>query len=513
MKLLADLHTHSKNSRFGHGKNKIEEMAIEANEIGLVEIGITDHGFAHLFKTSKSKLKEARKIVDEINSWSKTKVLLGVEADIVSEDGTLDIDNETLAMLDILIVGYHRMIFTDFANFFGKTKNTAEARQKCTNAFVNAINKYPVTIVSHLDSVLKTDLYEIGKACSERGTMVEINNRHTKWNEKQVEDLLASGCMFVVSSDAHSRNKVGEVDKAFEIIKKFNIPSDRVANVEFTDDEKSEFDREYSAYKAVYDQLETTKKKKEEILEKKRKTEITGKLSSEMESELQKIANEKGLKYEGYKSETVNGDFYSKMNDDEINLINRAEEYIKKQQIKEFQDENDSIDEETQYEIEETHPIMSGFERNFQAINNLVKESEDETLSKPSTQVDEPPKDDFASNNLDTTTAAYEQLENASKNAARVQGIKNLINSVSGEEIPANNINSQENNIKPATSSYKKPTPENFMQSITQGNLAGNVNVEQEIKAESETAQKPVRKTGRRGGFIAVDDLLGGDKK
>ena len=60
MKLLADLHTHSTNSRFKHGKSSIEEMAIEANEVGLVEIGVTDHGYQHLFRTSKEKLKEAR---------------------------------------------------------------------------------------------------------------------------------------------------------------------------------------------------------------------------------------------------------------------------------------------------------------------------------------------------------------------------------------------------------------------------------------------------------------------
>ena len=58
MKLLADLHTHSTNSRFKHGKSSIEEMAIEANEVGLVEIGVTDHGYQHLFRTSKEKLKD-----------------------------------------------------------------------------------------------------------------------------------------------------------------------------------------------------------------------------------------------------------------------------------------------------------------------------------------------------------------------------------------------------------------------------------------------------------------------
>lgn len=508
MKLLADLHTHSKYSRFKHAKNTIEEMAIEANEIGLMEIGITDHGYAHLFKTSKSKLKEARKIVDEINSWSKTKVLLGIEADIISEDGTLDIDNETLAMLDILIIGYHKMIFTDFANFFGKTKKTEEAKRKCTNAYINAINKYPVTFISHLDSILTTDMYEIGKACKERGTMIEINNRHTKWTEKQVDDLLASDCMFVVSSDAHERKKVGDVGRAFELIKKYNIPSERIANVAFDEDEKSELDRNFTAYKSLYDQLESTKKQKEEALEKKRKTEITGKLSAEMENALEKIARDKGLKYNGYQSQSAESEFYSKLNDDDLNLIKRAEEYIKAEKIKEFQSENDSISDEEQYSIDDNHPIMTGFEKNFQAINNIVKESEEKIESAPAVELPKQEvKDNFASNNLDTTTSAFEQLESASQNIGRVQGIKNLINSVTNE-----NFETQKSTTtQTVTANLKKPEPENFMQSITQTSLASN-GLKTKTEESAPAQRKPMQRGGRGGGFIAVNSLIDDDK-
>ena len=88
---------------------------------------------------TKEKIKKARELIDDINEWSKTKVLLGIEADIISDDGTLDVDNETLAMLDILIISYHRMTFTNFANYFGFAKKTKEAKQRCTNAFINAI--------------------------------------------------------------------------------------------------------------------------------------------------------------------------------------------------------------------------------------------------------------------------------------------------------------------------------------------------------------------------------------
>jgi putative hydrolase len=75
-------------------------MAYAANALGLKEIAITDHGFRHICGTSKQKLKKARQIIDEINTWSTTKVLLGIEADIISEDGTIDVDNETLSMID-----------------------------------------------------------------------------------------------------------------------------------------------------------------------------------------------------------------------------------------------------------------------------------------------------------------------------------------------------------------------------------------------------------------------------
>ena len=252
MKLLADLHTHSKYSRFFHGKNTIEQMAITANELGLVEIAITDHSFKHLFGTNIVKLLKAREEIDEINKWSKTKVLLGIEADIIAEDGTLDIDEDVVSLIDVLVIGYHRMIKTNFAGFFGTQKKDKASIAKATRAFLNAIDKYPVTIVSHLDSVLKTDLYKIGKACALKGVMVEINNRHCKWTEEQVQDLIASGCMFVISSDAHKREDIGVVNNAMRIVKKYNIPKDLIANVELEEHEKTEDDIEVEQYYGLY---------------------------------------------------------------------------------------------------------------------------------------------------------------------------------------------------------------------------------------------------------------------
>ena len=307
-------------------------MAYAANAMGLQEIAITDHGFRHLCGTNKQKLKKAREVIDEINSWSTTKVLLGVEADIIAEDGTIDIDNETLTMIDILVVGYHKMIKTDFASYFGKVENTKEAKDRCTRAFVNAINRYPVNIVSHLDSVLTTDLYEVGKACRERGTMVEINNRHTNWNQDQVDELIASGCIFVVNSDAHCREDIGVVDKSFEIIKKYNIPSECIANVEFEYEEKSENDKQAEVAFSLYRKKQEELAKEQEEKQEKKRYEYTESLSPEMEKALAEIAKEKGINYvnkNDVQEESVESVFdFNLMTPEEIEILKQAQEVL-----------------------------------------------------------------------------------------------------------------------------------------------------------------------------------------
>ncbi len=379
MRLLTDYHLHTKNGRFFHAKNTIEEMVYSANAIGLNEIAITDHGFRHLCGTNKEKIKKARAMIDDINTWSSTKVLLGIEADILAEDGTIDVDNETLAMIDILIVGYHRLIKTDFAGFFGNVEKTKEAKEKCTRAFVNAINRYPVNIVSHIDSILETDLYEIGVACRQRGTLIEINNRHTNWTQDQVDELLASGCLFAVCSDAHRREDVGNVERAFELIKKYNIPSDLIINVEFDYSEKSEDQKQDEIAFSFYN-----KKKQEEAEEKKKQQEVkrvefTESLSPEMEKALADIAKEKGLEYvkkgEEPAAEDKEIDFathefdYAFMSPEEIELIRQAQEILKKhkQEEVESRDENEfsfiePAVEEIVVEPQVEQPVMVGEE-------------------------------------------------------------------------------------------------------------------------------------------------------
>lgn len=304
MKLVSDYHTHSNNSRFGHGKNSILEMVYHANEMGLEEFAITDHGLKHPCRTSVEKMRKARELIDDINTWSKTKILLGIEADILNTNGDLDINDDIIELIDVLAAGYHAGISTDFANIFGGQKKTQAAIDRATSAYLNAIERYPINFITHIDSILTTDLYKIGVACKENDVAIEINDRHVRWNKKQVDQLIKSGCMFIVNSDAHSREEIGRADFAFKTIREFHIPAFNLVNVEFDEEEMSESDKEMHLFYEIYKEKKGVNDEKIEAYNYKKKTEFTNTLSDEMENALRDIAMEKGLSYEVKKEDS-----------------------------------------------------------------------------------------------------------------------------------------------------------------------------------------------------------------
>lgn len=507
MKLLADLHTHSKYSGFFHARNTIEQMAITANELGLVEIAITDHGYNHWCGTSLKRLIDARMQVDEINKWSKTKVLLGVEADIISEDGTLDIDNDTLALIDVLVVGYHKLIKTDFANYFGGQKDTKEAIEKATNAYVNAIEKYPITIISHLDSILTTDLYRIGKACADKGVMVEINSRHCKWTEKQVNELLNSGCMFVLSSDAHRREDVGNVNRAVKIVEKYNIPKNLIANVELDDFEKDEDDLEIDQYYSIYQAKKKAKEEKEAALAEKKKTQFTNSLSDEMEFKLRQIAKEKGLYYEEEPSEEDIFDTYQKFKttfSETEELIKSAKEYLSDNKIREFDTQNTKVDD-------------SSF-----MIGNLVDDEEDESAVESADSstfnifAEEPKEENLnVKPTQEVQVEVKPEIKQESENLSSDQKILGIMQKTD-KPLPKQTTTVQRGSsiVRNETAASKsKPAARNrqslqtFMQSIKD-----ETKEETKPKEEKKEEKPPVAaKKGRGGVFIQID--VNDDKK
>lgn len=500
MKLLADLHTHSKYSGPFHAKDTIEQMAYAANEQGLVEVAITDHGYNHWCGTSLYKIAKARLEIDEINKWSKTKVLLGVEADIISEDGKLDIDEDTLQIIDVLVVGYHRLIKTDFVNYFGFQKKTKEAKEKATNAFINAINKYPVTIVSHLDSILTTDLYRIGKACADKGVMVEINNRHCKWTEEQVNELIASGCLFVVSSDAHRSEDVGNVSRALAIVKKYNIPLDMIANIQLEDFEKTDQDVELEEYYSLYLAKKKEKEEKEAALAEKKKTQFTNSLSEEMESKLREIAKEKGLHYEEVQEEDDLTEEYQRFRAtyaETEELIKQAKDFLNQNALGEFDAQNTKVDADNEFIIEQ---LNDGLEDVVETKDVVEEEPTKVEVQPVEEKPQEPLKEETQGDDekvlsvmQKTDTAAAKPMTAAAKPASKTsqKGVEIVKNTSIPKTAGATKRNGQ--------------SIESFMSSLKNEE-------KEETVVEEKPKPKTVQKNKTGGVFIQINDL-NDDKK
>ena len=234
MMILGDYHTHSKYSAFNHGKNTIEEMVESAKTKGLTNLAITDHGPKHLFFGIRRKnIDKARIEVDNINAKLAAedgplkKVYLGVEANLMSKNGDIDLKQKDLEKLDILLVGYHRGTLNSLRRPLASEKKQKEIY---TKAYINLVYKYNVDIITHPCEYIKVDCKRLAEACAKTDTLIEINTRHFRFTDSDMLDMINTGVKFIVSSDAHRKTKIASVSEALAIVSKFNI-ADRVVNL------------------------------------------------------------------------------------------------------------------------------------------------------------------------------------------------------------------------------------------------------------------------------------------
>ncbi len=240
-KIMGDYHTHT---TYSHGKGSILENVIEARRQGLSEIAITDHGPEHFtFGVRRDDFKRMKEEIDQINASSQgIKVLFGVECNIVSGDGTIDIDDRMLDMMDFVIAGFHMLSkmrnFSDYVNFYARHYSARLIKPMTqtnidinTRAIVEAMKKYPIGFISHPSARMSVDIVEVAKVAAATGTYLEINE---KGNELSVQDIVRSkelGARFIINSDAHRVDAVGRVEKSVALAEAAGLTMDDIVNV------------------------------------------------------------------------------------------------------------------------------------------------------------------------------------------------------------------------------------------------------------------------------------------
>lgn len=241
MKISSDYHTHTV---FSHGKGKIIDNALVAKEKGLIEIGISDHGFAHpAFGLTKKKVPVMRSLCDEATKETGVKVLLGIESNIIGTDGTVDLKPKMYDNFDIFLAGIHKFVMfklnTVFPLFvpdfffttFKKLSVPKSVIRTNTKTFINVIKNNPIDIITHLNFCCFADAVEVAKAAADYGTYLELNSKKTHLSDEELNGILNTGVNFVIDSDAHTPDRVGEISLVEKLLERVPIPEDRIMNI------------------------------------------------------------------------------------------------------------------------------------------------------------------------------------------------------------------------------------------------------------------------------------------
>jgi DNA polymerase (family 10) len=208
--IRGDLHMHTNAT---DGRDTILQMAEAAMARGLSYIAITDHSknlamtnglddaraLAHV-----TRIREVDRELAELYP-GKIRVLPGIEVDILA-DGSLDLDDSTLAQMDIVVASIH--------------SHFDQPIEQTTDRVLRALENPHVRILGHPTGrkVLKRDPYALNidtvlKRASELGVAVEHNAAPARADLNDLHLRLARqhGCKIVVDTDAHSTEELDQM--------------------------------------------------------------------------------------------------------------------------------------------------------------------------------------------------------------------------------------------------------------------------------------------------------------
>ena len=196
--LRGDLHMHSNRS---DGRDTLETMVRAAQARGYAYCAITEHSKS-LAMAGGFDGARVRKSVKEIEAVRRTvpgiEVLHGLEVDILA-DGALDLDDETLALLDWVIVSLHSRLEQPGPEVTARVLRALDHPSVCAMA-------HPTGRLIGSRQGADLDFERIFKRAAERGVLMEINSQPDRSDLNDVHARFAHqlGVGIVIDTDAHS---------------------------------------------------------------------------------------------------------------------------------------------------------------------------------------------------------------------------------------------------------------------------------------------------------------------
>ncbi|WP_027399760.1 PHP domain-containing protein [Anaerovorax odorimutans] len=241
-RLKYDIHTHT---IFSHGKGTIEDNVKVAIDRGVDTIGISDHGPGHVsYGVKRKNIRVMREEIDRLKLiYPQIDILLGIEANIINSSGNLDITKEEAKLFDYVLAGYHygvfgerpvKALFTHANNYiiYGAMKKTTKRQRRInTDITVKALYENDIKILTHPGDKGAFDIAEISKACEETNTLMEISTWHKCLTIEDIKIAAKYDVSFIISSDAHTPERVGDCLGGVERALKAGLDLNRIINL------------------------------------------------------------------------------------------------------------------------------------------------------------------------------------------------------------------------------------------------------------------------------------------
>ena len=223
--LCGDVHMHTHTT---DGQNSIREMADAAAKLGHLYIAITDHSknLAMTNGLDEQRALEHLQCIREVDSEmeGRIRVFTGIEVDILA-DGTLDLDDEVLAQMDVVIASIHSRF--------------DQSREEMTARVMRAIENPQVRILGHptgrkilLREPFALDLDAVLRRAAELGVAMEHNAAPARLDLCDRDLRLAKelGCKIVINTDSHNTRELGEVSYGIRQLRRAWLEAKDVLN-------------------------------------------------------------------------------------------------------------------------------------------------------------------------------------------------------------------------------------------------------------------------------------------
>ncbi len=234
MRIFTDYHTHT---NYSDARTTLQENFDTALKRGLIGIGITDHGYANPKKfalTPKKALEQKEKIIDYRKEYEKKGLTIyhGIEADIISTKGDIDLTKEQAKLFDYVICGFHNFpkmkSFSDFMNISMRAYLSSIIKPSCdvikrnTQTYIDMLENNPISILAHINSGHIVDVKEITKCCADLGVIIELNCKHcADLTDEDLDTFYNHKVRLIASSDAHRIDEIGDFSRVENRIKDF----------------------------------------------------------------------------------------------------------------------------------------------------------------------------------------------------------------------------------------------------------------------------------------------------